>query len=69
MADSFRLFKMCICQILLVQLTLFSPGEGGGIKNQQEPVMGWGIKKGEVTRSNTGREALINRQVVATSVI
>ena len=44
-------------------------GEGGGIKNQQEPVMGWGIGKGEETRSNTGPEALTNHQVVATSAI
>ena len=29
-------------------------GERGGIKNQEEAVMGWGIGKGEGARSNTG---------------
>ena len=44
-------------------------GEGGGIKNQQEALMDWGIKKGEATKSNTGPGALHHLQVVATFVI
>ena len=39
------------------------------IKNQQEALMGLGIKKGEATKSNTGPGALNHLQVVATFVI